>query len=80
MKYQSHEARISLCSSVFSSYETPRASEARPVDRFGRVSTGSMLAIGSEPAVEALPRHRRVLEKSTATMQYENGAINPLHK
>jgi hypothetical protein len=38
---------------------------------------GSMLAIGSEPAVEALPRHRRVLEKSTATMQYEKRVNNP---
>ena len=33
----------------------------------GRMSVGE-----SELAVEAVPRHRHVSEKSTATMQYEN--------
>jgi hypothetical protein len=58
---------MSLYGSVFRSHETPGASEARPVDRFGRASTSSMHAISGEPPSP----HRRVPEKSTATMQYE---------
>jgi hypothetical protein len=41
---------------------------------------GRMLAVGSKPAVQALPRHRRVPEKSTVTMQYEKRLNNSLHK
>ena len=51
----------------------------RPAD-LPEVVDGRTLAIGSQPAVEALSRHRRVLEKSTATMQYQQQVNNSLRK
>jgi hypothetical protein len=45
-----------------------------------RASTAGIPEVGRELTLGALPRHRRVLEKSTGTMQYETARINQLHK
>jgi hypothetical protein len=79
MQLQHAEVLMPLSSNAFRSLETSDGSErGQPVDLPS--GDGRMLAVGREPAVETLPRQRRVPEKSTATMQYEKCVNNSIQK